>query len=374
MKVALELQPCSAQMSGVGNYTFQLAKRIYRMEGADVSGNYFNFCMRNPRLSDAGLNGKVEYNSCLPYGVYRRIWDFVPIPYRMVFTSADVTHFFNYIVPPGVSGKVIDTVYDLTYLRFPETMNASNLTRLQKGMCRSLERSDLIVTDSEYVKGEIVRELGYDANRIEVVYPAAVEETAIDLPKAYLKEKWGLDTPYLLYLGTIEPRKNINRLIQAYSKVSRELEQPPKLVLAGGKGWNADDTYRLAAETLPGQILFTGYLSDEEKKLLYRHAALFTFPSLYEGFGIPVLEAMRYGLPVVCANTSSLTEVAGDSARLVEPTDVNDIAAGILELLCDPARAAQLSQRGKVEAKRFSWDRSAEKLMQIYRKLGENLC
>lgn len=374
MKVALELQACAAQMSGIGNYTFQLAKRIYRMEGADVSGNYFNFCMRNPRLSEAGLNEKVEYNYYLPYGVYRRIWDVIPVPYRKMFTPADVTHFFNYIVPPGVSGKVIDTVYDLTYLRYPETMNSSNLTRLQKGMRRSLEQSDLVVTDSEFVKGEIVRELGYDANRIEVVYPSAVEEASIDLPKAYLKEKWGLDTPYLLYLGTIEPRKNINRLIQAYAKVSRELEQPPKLVLAGGKGWNADDTYRLAAETLPDQIRFTGYLNDEEKKLLYRHASLFAFPSLYEGFGIPVLEAMRYGLPVVCSNTSSLPEVAGDSARLVEPTDVNDIAAGILELLCDPARAGQLSQRGKVEAERFSWDRSAEKLMQIYRKLGENLC
>jgi len=371
MKIALELQPCAGQISGIGHYTYQLASRVFQLGQDSVQGNYFNFRMKSPKLSDLGLEGNVEYNPLLPYGAYRRMWDYLPIPYRVMFTPADVTHFFNYIVPPGVNGKVIDTVFDLTYLKFPETMNASNLKRLQKGMMRSLDRSDLIVTDSEFVKGEIVRELGFDADRIEVVYPSAVEEAAVQLPQTYLKEKWGLETPYILYLGTIEPRKNINRLIQAYAKVARELEQPPRLVLAGGKGWKADETYRLAEETLPGQILFTGYLTAQEKKLMYQHASLFVFPSLYEGFGIPVLEAMRYGIPVVCANTSSLPEVAGDCARLVDPMDVNDIAAGMLELLADPARAALLSERGKVGAERFSWDRSAEKLMQIYRKVGE---
>ena len=371
MKIALELQPCASQMSGIGHYTFQMAKRIYRMEGAEVCGNYFNFCMRNPKLSDIGLSGKVEYNALLPYGVYRRIWDTVPIPYRMMFSPADVSHFFNYIVPPGVLGKVIDTVYDLTYLRYPETMNASNLSRLKNGMQRSLDRSDLIITDSAFVKGEIVRELGFDESRIEVVYPAAAEETAEQLPESYLAEKWGIQKPYILYLGTIEPRKNINRLIQAYEKLSRELEHPPMLVLAGGRGWKAEETYRLAAETLPGQIVLTGYISAAEKRLIYQHAELFVFPSLYEGFGIPVLEAMQLGTPVVCADTSSLPEVAGECARLVDPLDTDDIAAGMLELLSDPARAAELAIRGKISAERFSWDRSAEKLIQIYRKLGE---
>ena len=371
MKIALELQPCSNQMSGIGHYTFQLAKRIYEMDAAEVSGNYFNFCMRNPKLKDLGMSGKVHYNALLPYGIYRRIWDVLPIPYRVMFPRADVTHFFDYIVAPGVSGKVIDTIYDLTYLRFPEMMNERNLKRLQGGLRRSLDRSDRIVTDSAFVKGEIVRELGFDAHRIDVVYPAAVDDAAGELPAEYLKEKWGLTKPYVLYLGTIEPRKNLNRLIQAYAKVTREIEHPPKLVLAGGRGWNAEETYRLAEELLPGQVLFTGYLTAQEKKLMLGHAALFVFPSLYEGFGIPVLEAMQSGVPVVCANTSSLPEVAGDSARLVEPTDVVDIASGMLELLTNPAVAERLALSGKAQAERFSWDRSAEQLMQIYRRLGE---
>ena len=371
MKIALELQPCSSQMSGVGHYTFQLAKRIYRMEGAEVCGNYFNFCMRNPKLSEIGLTGRVEYNALLPYGVYRRLWNVVPIPYRMMFSSADISHFFNYIVPPGVSGKVIDTVYDLTYLRYPETMNAANLSRLQQGMQRSLDRSDRIVTDSAFVKGEIVRELGFDESRIDVIYPAAAEETTEQLPESHLLEQWGIRKPYILYLGTIEPRKNINRLMQAYERMSRELEHPPMLVLAGGKGWKAEETYRLAENTLPGQIVFTGYISAAEKHLLYQHAALFAFPSLYEGFGIPVLEAMRHGTPVVCANASSLPEVAGECARLVDPMDVGDIASGLLELYTDPARAQTLAESGRIRAEHFSWDRSAEKLMQIYRTLGE---
>ena len=371
MKIALELQPCSNQMSGIGHYTFQLAKRLFEMDAANVRGNYFNFCMRNPKLSDLGLDGTVNYNALLPYGVYRRIWNKLPVPYQVMFPRADVTHFFDYIVPPGVSGKVIDTIYDLTYLRYPETMNARNLERLQGGMRRSLDLSHRIVTDSEFVKGEIVRELGFDASRIDVIYPAAVEDAAQELPNEYLAEKWNLTKPYLLYLGTIEPRKNINRLIQAYARMHSELEQPPMLVLAGGKGWKSEETYQLAESLLPGQIVFTGYISAAEKKLLYQNAQLFAFPSLYEGFGMPVLEAMRYGTPVVCSNTSSLPEVAGDCARLVSPTDVDDIAAGLLEVYTDSARAEQLARRGKAQAERFSWEESAKKLMQVYQTLGE---
>ena len=371
MKIALELQPCSRQMSGIGYYTFQLAKHLFEMDAANVRGNYFNFCMRNPKLSDIGLNGTVNYNALLPYGIYRRVWDKLPVPYRMMFPRADVTHFFDYIVPPGVSGKVIDTIHDLTYLRYPETMSTSNLIRLQEGVQRSLACSDRVVVNSEFVKTEVVRELGFDESLIDVIYPAAVEDNADDLPQEYLKEKWGIDKPYVLYLGTIEPRKNTNRLIQAYERMSRELEHPPMLVLAGGKGWKSEETYRLAESTLPGQILFTGYINASEKRLLYQNARLFAFPSLYEGFGMPVLEAMRYGIPVVCSSSSSLPEVAGDGARFVAPTDVDDIANALLEVYTDSARAEELSLRGRVQAERFSWDRSAEKLMKVYQRLGE---
>ena len=371
MKIALELQPCSNQMSGIGYYTFQLAKHLFEMDAVNVRGNYFNLCMRSPKLSEIGLNGTVNYNAFLQYGVYRRVWDKIPIPYRIMFPRADITHFFNFIVPPGVSGKVIDTIHDLTYLRYPETMNTSNLARLRQGVQRSLACSDRVVVNSEFVKSEVVSELGVDASLIDVIYPAAVEDAVVDLPREYLAERWNLTGPYLLYLGTIEPRKNLNRLIQAYERMSRELEHPPKLVLAGGNGWKSEETYRLAESLLPGQIVFTGYINAAEKKLLYQNAALFTFPSLYEGFGMPVLEAMQYGKPVVCSNVSSLPEVAGDGARLVTPTDVDDIAAGLLEVYTDPARAEQLSLRGEAQAERFSWEQSAEKLMKVYQTLGE---
>ena len=371
MKIALELQTCSSQMSGIGHYTFQLAKRICQMENAEVRGRYFNFCMRNPKLSQIGFAGQVDYNTLLPYGAYCRFWDIVPVPYRAMFPSADISHFFNFIIPPGVSGKVIDTIYDLTYLRYPETMISSNLSRLKNGIQRSLDRSNVIITDSEFIKGEIVHVLGVNASRIEVIYPAATEEETEQLSDSYLAEHWGICKPYILYLGTIEPRKNLNRLIQAYEKACRELLEPPILVLAGGTGWKSEDTRRLAAETLPGQIVMTGYISGSEKRLLYQNASLFVFPSIYEGFGIPVLEAMKYGIPVVCSNTSSLPEVAGDGACFVDPLDVNGIAGGMLELLTDSDRAAALARAGKISAERFSWDKSAEKLMQIYRKLGE---
>ncbi len=361
MTVALELQPCCGVRSGIGTYTYELAKRM--KDGGDLMfcGNLFNFLSRNDNNAAlAGITMPIRESRLFPYGVYRRIWDIVPIRYDSLFPgSADLSIFFNYIVPPRVDGKVMTTIHDMTYLRYPETMDRKNLRRLKDGMARSIDRSDMVLTVSQFSKQEISELLGYPEERISVV-PCAPSNLAVEG-----KNTPPVDVSYLLYVGTIEPRKNLVRLIRAFDCLKKEQGIPHKLVLAGGKGWNNEEIYA-AAEGVP-DVIFTGYVSEAEKNALYRGAAAFVFPSLYEGFGIPPLEAMNLGCPVVCANAASLPEVVGEAAELADPLDEMSIAEGIWRVISDEAHAAELVRRGYEQAKRYTWAASAEKLTDVCR-------
>lgn len=364
MRVALELQPCCGKRSGVGVYTYELAKRMRDRDGLEFCGNLFNFLGRNDNSAAlTGVSMPVRESRVFPYGIYRRIWALVPIPYQSLFPGhADLSIFFNYIVPPRISGKVMTTVHDLTYLRFPETMDAKNRRRLQNGMERSIGRSDHLITVSEFSKRELMELLGIPADRITVVSNApSLFGKTVDFEVC--AAKFSLRKPYLLYIGTIEPRKNLVRLLKAFAGLKREQNIPHQLVLAGGKGWANEEIYATAASM--EDVVFTGYLSEGEKYSLYKNAAAFVFPSLYEGFGIPPLEAMTFGCPVVCTKTSSLPEVVGDAAELVDPLDETSIAQGIWNVLSNPDRAEELRRRGYEQVKKYTWTASADKLTEI---------
>lgn len=372
MKVALELQPCCGKRSGIGTYTYELARRLKNQDGLEFCGNLFNFAGRNDNSDSlAGIDMPIRESRFFPYGVYRRVWNLVPIPYQSLFPDgADLNLFFNYIVPPRISGRVITTVCDMTWLRFPETMEKRNYRRLKNGMAYSIERSDHILTISQFSKREIVNLLGVSEENVSVVPCApSLSEQAADF--SVCAEKFHITKPYLLYVGTIEPRKNLIRLLKAYSLLKREQGIVHQLVLGGGRGWESEEIYR-TAEGLDGVIL-TGYLSSEEKNSLYQNAAAFVSPSLYEGFGIPPLEAMELGCPVVCSNAASLPEVVGEAARLVDPLDEADIARGIWDVLSDSGYASRLVERGYEQAKKFTWETSAKKLTKICREVLEGM-
>lgn len=372
MKVALELQPCCGNRSGIGMYTYELARRMQDGEGLEFAGNLFNFMGRNengPSLQ--GIDFPLRVCRSMPYGIYRRIWHVLPLTYGMLFPKADLSVFFNYIVPPRVKGRVITTVYDMTYLRFPETMDERNLKRLRQDMAYSVARSDHIITISEFSKREIIELLGVPEEKISVVYcaPSLVQSQGESEDAA---EKFGIHGPFLLYVGTIEPRKNLTRLLHAFNLLKQRYRIPHKLVLAGGRGWGNAEIYQTARALLcSDDVIFTGYISSEEKNWLYRHATAFVFPSLYEGFGMPPLEAMSFGCPVVCADAASLPEVVGEAAALVDPTEEESISGGIWHVLSDQQYAETLVRSGYQQIKRFSWDSSAEKLRHICRKVIE---
>lgn len=364
MNVALELQPCCGKRSGIGTYAYELARRLQDWDGLEFCGNLFNFMGRNDNsesLKDIAM--PIRESRIFPYGVYRRIWDWFPFPYQNLFPGkADLSVFFNYIVPPRIAGKVITAVHDMTWLRFPETMDRRNYKRLQDGLLRSVSRSDRILTLSRFSKEEIVSLLGVPDEKISIV-PCAPSLSKAVVDFSLCAERFHITRPYLLYVGTIEPRKNLVRLLKAYSLLKREQGIAHQMVLAGGRGWEAEEIYREAERT--DGVILTGYLTAEEKNALYQHAAAFVFPSLYEGFGIPPLEAMAFGCPVVCSNAASLPEVVGEAARLVDPLDELDIAQGIWDVLSDEKYASQLISGGCRQLKKYSWDASAEKLAGI---------
>lgn len=371
--VALELQPCCGKRSGIGTYTYELAKRLRSDGDLAYCGNIFNFRGRNNNdISLQGISMPIYENNSFPYGVYRRIWDFVPLKYNSLFDNgADLTIFFNYIVPPNVSGKVITAIYDMTYMRYPETMDARNRRRLDNGLKRSLAVSDMILTISEFSKREIMDLMHVPEEKISIVYCApgfTDSETALPV----LSEEFGIDSEYILYVGTIEPRKNLVRLIHAYDRIRTESGLHYQLVLAGGKGWQNDEIYNAAhSSRFAKDIVFTGYITDAEKNGLYKNASVFVFPSLYEGFGMPPLEAMHFDCPVVCSDAASLPEVCGNAAELVDPSDEKSIAGGILKVLENPEYSAQLVQRGHERVTAFSWDISAQQLSSVCKEVLE---
>ncbi|WP_295214120.1 glycosyltransferase family 1 protein [Ruminococcus sp.] len=307
--------------------------------------------------------------------VYRLVSNFLPVSYQHYFgDKAQVTHFFNYIVPPKVAGKTVVTVHDMVYKTFPETVRGRTKYMLDTGLKKSMKRADRIVTDSEFSRQEIIRYFPQFADKIRVVYCGVdtnrfhpVEDAArIDA----VKQKYGIDREYFLYLGTVEPRKNLERLMDAYHQFCQGKSQPPYLVLAGGKGWLDSGIYQKVDELgLKTSVLFTEYVPDEEICPLMCGALAFVFPSIYEGFGLPPLEAMACGVPVLTTHAASLPEVVGEDAVVADPYDIGSIADGLEQLYTDPALRQKLSEAGPKRAAQFSWECSARQLYEVYQEV-----
>lgn len=324
----------------------------------------------------AESNIKLHYSDFSGY-LYRGISTFLPFPYSAFFgKNSDITHFFNYIVPPFVHGKKVVTIHDMVYKAFPETVRGRTKFMLEMGLKKSMKRADIIVTDSEFSKSEIIKYFPEYLQKIRVV-PCGVDCEKFkpcDNPKeiSRVKKSLGINSDYFLYVGTIEPRKNLVRLIKAYKVFTKHVENPPELVLAGAKGWLCDDIYKLVKKLdLERKVIFTKYVPSEDMTPLMCGAIAFVFPSLYEGFGMPPLEAMACGVPVLTSGEASIPEVVGDCAVICDAYSVKSIAKGLYRLYKNPDLCRDLSLRGLERSKQFTWERSAEKLYSIYEELAD---
>ncbi len=377
LKVSLNLQPCGGQRSGIGVYTYELVRRLNSDESVQFSGDIFDFLHRNKskdrlqnshgdKSSIGGLNFQIHVNPLMPFGVYRRMWRRFPIGYNKFFPESELSHFFNYVVPPGVKGKILNTIHDLSFLYYPETLSANNLSYISSNILSSVERSDRIITISESTKRDLIREYKHLDGRVEIIYPAF---DVINTHQSFesVTEKFAIGGNYILYVGNLEPRKNLERLLKAFALLKKEHNFPYYLVIAGGKGWLYEEIFKTVNQLgLNKNIIFTGFISLEDKSALYKHASLFVYPSLYEGFGIPILEALSLGTPVVCSDTSSMPEAGGDAAYYINPLDVTCIANGIYEMLTNDSLRHEKMSKAQNQVEKYSWDKSVKGLLKIY--------
>jgi glycosyltransferase involved in cell wall biosynthesis len=287
----------------------------------------------------------------------------------------DLLHGLAYAAPLAAACPTVVTVHDLSFLRFPSAFRRFNRVYLSWMTRAATRRAARVIAVSESTRQDVIRLCGVPAERVIVipngVSPEFCPADAADV--AVFRRQKGLPDRYILFLGTLEPRKNLVRLVDAYAQWRDAAPagcRAIKLVVAGGKGWFYEQVFaRVQALGLTDMVLFPGFVPAGELPWWYRGAALFVYPSLFEGFGLPVIEAMACGTPAITSTASSLPEVAGDAALLVDPDDTAGLAAAIGQVLEDPATAARLAAAGPVQAAQFSWPRTAQETVALYQSV-----
>lgn len=307
-------------------------------------------------------------------GNYRRAWQLVwkTIGWPTVDLPgppADLWHFTNYIAPPTRKPFAL-SVLDLSFVKHPDFTEPANLEYLRRFLPDSLERANHIITISESSRDDLIKEYQLPLDKVTVTHLAADPSFAravTDQESSRIKEKYGIEGDYFLAVGTLEPRKNLKNLFLAFAASRKATTE--QLVVVGGQGWLFDETEALLKKLgLGSRVILTGYVPKGELPVLYSGAKLFVFPSHYEGFGMPVLEAMLAGTPVICSNTSSMPEVGGAAALYFDPDDTKALRLALERVLTDGDLRMRLADAGREQAAKFSWAETARKTLGVYHK------
>lgn len=387
LKIAIDVTPLTPSPSGVGFYVDQLITALAQLQ---TSENFELELIYQPGLKN-WLKGNLSVPAHLPAGLHCRVF---PIPVRLSngflrfprlflprmersLGHPSIFHGTNYTVFPFRHTARVMTLYDLTFIKYPEYTNAT-VQAYAYQVARCLAWTDLVLTISQSSKQDIVDYLGFPEDRI-VVTPLASRYPAGQLFSSNLTQcltslspstEFNPRQPYILFVSTIEPRKNIVALVEAFDRLKQTHKIDHQLVLIGQKGWRYEPIFdRIQRSPYRSQIHHLQYLSDDLVAGFYAQADVFVYPSHYEGFGLPVLEAMTLGAPVITSDVSSLPEVAGAAALLISPHDTEALADAILRLVTDRTLRDHLVQAGYQQALRFSWSYTAQKTLNAYRQL-----
>jgi GT2 family glycosyltransferase/glycosyltransferase involved in cell wall biosynthesis len=343
---------------GVGYYNAGLVKGLKNVNTRHILGR-FDYA-------------KEATNTIVLVKILRKIFlEQIFLPLQIMIKRVDLVHYPAFISPVWKTSKTVITIHDMSYLLFPEMFLWQYRMYLRLFVPFSAKRADQIIADSDNTKRDIVRLLGIPEEKVKVVYPgtnlaySCIEDT--QRIQDSLKTL-AIQGEYILSVGTLEPRKNIKTLIKAYAHLMQDSPvEEISLVIVGGKGWLYEEIFReVERVSLKTKIIFTGYVTEEEMICLYNGAKIFVYPSLYEGFGLPPLEAMACGVPVIVSNVSSLPEVVGDAALMFSPESFVELKDKIQELLNDQALSEDLILRGKERVKQFTWEKAAKQTMQVY--------
>lgn len=298
-------------------------------------------------------------------------WLTLGLPLTALCDRCDLVYFPYPVMPPYCPLPTVVTIYDLTMFRNPEHYSAQMLRVFAAPMRHAATRASHVICISECTRRDLVELLGVPEHRTSVV-PLGVSSRYAAVPQArdIVRQRFGLQRPYLLFVGTVQPRKNLPRLIRAFAQVVQSGRLDHELIIVGHVGWLAEESLQAAqAAGVAERVRFLDYQQEELLPALYTAADALAFPSLYEGFGLPVLEAMACGTPVLTSNTSSLPEVAGDAALLVDPLDTGDIAQGLHRILSDEALRRHLREKGLLRARSFTWRDTAERMVSVFRRM-----
>lgn len=299
----------------------------------------------------------------------RILWEQLALPLVCGQQRHDLLHSAAYVAPLFWRGPSVVTVYDLSFLRYPQVFNRGNRIYLRTLASLSARRADRVLTISEHTRRDVIELLGVPAEQVVTTY-CGVEDRFGPLDRSEVeayRSARGLPDRYVLYLGTLEPRKNVATLLRAFAHLRSSFALPHKLVLAGAPGWQYENLHASVAKLgIDSEVCFLGFVPEHEQALCYNAADLFAYPSLYEGFGLPVLEAMACGVPVVASNAASLPEVVGDAGIQVNPLDERALSEAMARVLGDAELSSALGAAGLERARHFSWKTMAAQTLEAY--------
>ncbi len=353
MRLALDAQSTLSQKTGIGHYTANLLAALRRIA---PENEYIPL--------DWGRDPAMRLD--------RRLrWQQWELPRRAQAAQADILHVTGFDAPRFKPCPVVLTVHDLIGALFPRQFPWAARCYWASWLPRSVRWADAIIADSENTRRDVMRLTGIPSERITVIplgvdprFHAAQPAEAL----ARVRQRYGLPEAFILYIGTLEPRKGLDTLLAAFVQAASTLAHD--LVVVGKKGWYTEHLFnQVRVFGLEKRVHFTGYVADEDLPALYAAASLFAFPSRYEGFGLPPLEAMACGTPVVSSNAASLPEVVGQAGLSVPPDDAAALANAIWQVLCSPELSARLRQSGRQQAQGFTWDETARQTLAVYNQL-----
>jgi glycosyltransferase involved in cell wall biosynthesis len=368
MPIYFDLSAAAHRRAGLGRYAESLARTLLPLYGERLA---FFYNAEQGVQQVAGLERFPARTVSLGYKPWRMailLGQLGHVPFNRLLPGAELYHATEHLLMPLRGVPTVLTVHDLIFRRYPAHHKPLNRKYLNATMPLYCRRATRIIAVSEQTKRDVVEAYGVAPEKITVIYEAAAPgfkpQTGENVGRA--KQRYGLPERYLLSVGTIEPRKNLGRVLTAFERLRGE-GLVEAFVIVGKRGWLYDGFFaQLEQSPAKEAVIFPGWVEDGDLPAIYAGAAAVAFPSEFEGFGLPALEGMACGAPVVCSNTSSLPEIAGDAALLVDPTSADEIADGLRRVLREPELAEEMRRRGHAQAAKFSWERAARETAAVY--------
>lgn len=363
-KILVDSISLLSPLTGIGRYTYEVSKQLEEDNSLLIEyfyGYYYKKLIQPS--SSKEIKGLKSFISKKP--MIKKMVRKILLSYVHLFSKSYELYWQpNFIPNSGIKAKkIVTTVHDFSFILYRDFHPKERIEYFEKYFFNNLDRSDMIITGSEYTKREILKYTKFKEDKIVVIYHGIDH----NLFKVYQKIELGFNLPskFILSVGSIEPRKNLLRLLKAYQGLPLEIKDEYKLLLVGFSGWENSEIISLIKE-LEEYVQYLGFISDEELAQVYNLATLFVYPSLYEGFGLPVLEAMACGTAVVSSGLSSLPEVGGDAPLYCDPYSITDIQEKIVSTLADSSKRDSMVKKGLAQAQKFSWQKSAQEHKRVF--------